>query len=572
MIRLGKLVLHHCDFCNLPLLKEVCICGNAARKVAVTPPGDVRPAFARDRELMKEVMERQFGSHHIPEVVLLNSAPAIDKKDEVIMYGKVAGNLYYDIWKARFAFQPRTWYASLLEVKRGYVVADSGAVDSILKSSNLMAPGVKEVHEDVRKGDEVVIFDEEMNVIATGKARMDGSAMRGSRGMAVKVRQRGREKIPEIREVTWDDVIKANEDVIRRMVDTETKFIERTIKKYDLPYVVSFSGGKDSLVTLLLVLEAGFRPPLLFLNTGLEFEETVHHVHEVADAFGLELLEGDAGDKFWEAIDFFGIPAKDYRWCCKTCKLGVAAMLIKKQFPRGVLSFIGQRRYESEHRATHGKVWKNPWVHGQVAASPIQNWTALHVWLYLFMKKAAWNPLYEQGFERIGCWLCPASDMGEFALKRHPEWEKFEKKLRAFAERHNLPDEWLRLGLWRWRRPPRWCDVSYEITEERECVVEGNEERVVNFLKLLGEVKKRDVGRYEVNGITVETDGGIRASGREDEIRDIICRAVNCVGCGVCIAKCDQNAISLRDGRAWIGDGCIHCMQCMDECPVLVFT
>ncbi|KAA0001984.1 MAG: phosphoadenosine phosphosulfate reductase, partial [Thermoplasmata archaeon] len=55
MIRLGKLVLHHCDFCNLPLLKEVCICGNAARKVAVTPPGDVRPAFARDRELMKEV-------------------------------------------------------------------------------------------------------------------------------------------------------------------------------------------------------------------------------------------------------------------------------------------------------------------------------------------------------------------------------------------------------------------------------------------------------------------------------------------------------------------------------------
>ncbi|HDN50699.1 MAG TPA: phosphoadenosine phosphosulfate reductase, partial [Thermoplasmatales archaeon] len=87
MIRLGKLVLHHCDFCNLPLLKEVCICGNAARKVAVTPPGDVRPAFARDRELMKEVMERQFGSHHIPEVVLLNSAPAIDKKDEVIMYG-----------------------------------------------------------------------------------------------------------------------------------------------------------------------------------------------------------------------------------------------------------------------------------------------------------------------------------------------------------------------------------------------------------------------------------------------------------------------------------------------------
>lgn len=571
MIRLGKLVLHHCDSCNLPLLKEVCTCGNAARKVVMTPPGDVRPAFARDRDLMMEVLERQFGSYHIPEVVLLNSAPAIDRKDEIIMYGRVAGNLYYDIWRERFAFQPRPWYASLLKVKRGYVVADSGAVDSILASSNLMAPGVREAHDDVRTGDEVIIFDEERQVIATGKARMDGSVMKKSRGMAVKVRQRGREPPPSMRQVTWDDVVRANEDVIRRMVDAETTFIRRTIERYHLPHVVSFSGGKDSLATLLLVMDAGFRPPLLFLNTGLEFAETVRHVHEVADAFGLELLEGEAGDKFWEVLDFFGIPAKDYRWCCKTCKLGVAALLIKQQFPGGVLSFIGQRRYESEHRAAHGKVWKNPWVHGQVAASPIQNWTALHVWLYLFMKKVKWNPLYEQGFERIGCWLCPASDMGEFALKRHPDWEKFETQLQRYAKKHHLPDEWLRLGLWRWRRPPKWCNISYEIYEKRECLTEGNEERIENFLRLVGNPKRLDAHRYEVDGITVETDGGIQASGREEEIRDIICRAVNCVGCGVCIAKCDRNAVSLREGRAWIDDGCIHCMQCMDECPVLVF-
>jgi len=571
VIRLGKLALYHCKECNLPLLKSKCSCGAIAKRVAITPPGDVRPAFEFDKNLIADVVKKQFGDVWLPEVVLLNATPAIDKKDEVIIDGKIAGNLFYDIWAKKFKFQPRPWYASLLNIKKGYVITDEGALPYILKNANLMAPGVVEVDEEIKEGDEVVVLDKDWRVVATGMAKMDGNKMRGSRGMAVKIRWRGIEEAKKGKKITWDDVIKANEDVILSMVGNAKKFINDVIKKYNLPYAVSFSGGKDSLATLLLLLEAGYESPLLFLNTGLEFEETIRHVYETADSYGLEIIEGKAGDKFWQAMDYFGIPSRGYRWCCKTCKLGVAAMLIKKHFPNDLLSFIGQRRYESQQRAVHGKIWKNPWVHGQIAASPIQNWIALHIWLYLFMKKAKWNVLYEQGFSRIGCWLCPASDMAEFEMKKHKDWHKFDRKLHEFASKHNLPKEWIELGLWRWRTPPKWSKVEYQIKDERQYKIEGNEKRVENFLKIAGSVKKLGEHEYEINGIKLWLGKEIEVSDREDLIKDIIYRAINCVGCGVCVAKCKENAIYIKEGRAYIADNCIHCLQCMDECPVIVF-
>lgn len=568
VIRLGKLVLHHCDACNLPLLKNRCKCGNVARKVNITPPGDIRPAFKYDINLLKKVIEKQFGSSYLPNVILLNNLPAIDKNDEVIIDGKVAGNLFYDIWTKTYKFQPRPWYASLLNIKRGYVVADKGAIPSILKSSNLMAPGVKEASEEIKAGDEVIVLDEDGRVVATGKAKMDGNEMK-NRGVAVKIRWRGYEDAEKNKGISWKDVIDANKDVILSMVGKEIKFIDEVMSKYNLKPAISFSGGKDSLATLLLLLDAGYELPMIFADTGLEFEETIEHVYEVAGKYNLNLLEEKAGDIFWRSIDFFGPPAKDYRWCCKTCKLGVIAKLIKREFPNGILSFIGQRRYESEKRAEHGKIWKNPWVHGQIAVSPIQNWTALHVWLYLFLKKAKWNKLYEEGFYRIGCWLCPACNMAEFELKRHKDWKKFEGKLREFSIKHNLPKEWIDLGLWRWRNPPKWSNIKYEIKEEREYITKGNEHRIENFLKILGKVRKVNTGKYEVNGIKIEILKEIKASDKEEIVKDLVYRAINCVGCGVCVTKCD--AIYIKNGKAFISDKCKHCLECMYECPVIVF-
>ncbi len=58
----------------------------------------------------------------------------------------------------------------------------------------------------------------------------------------------------------------------------------------DKTIAVSYSGGKDSLATLYLALEAGLKPPIIFIDTGLEFPETVENVRMTAEKYGLPLV------------------------------------------------------------------------------------------------------------------------------------------------------------------------------------------------------------------------------------------------------------------------------------------
>jgi phosphoadenosine phosphosulfate reductase len=69
-------------------------------------------------------------------------------------------------------------------------------------------------------------------------------------------------------------------------------------------------------------------------------------------------------------------------------------------------------------------------------------------------EKAPYNKLYEKGFDRIGCFMCPAMEMGEiYKIKNEfPElWEKWENILKEYAKKHNLGEEWIKKGLWRWK-------------------------------------------------------------------------------------------------------------------------
>ncbi|MEA2053665.1 MAG: phosphoadenosine phosphosulfate reductase family protein [Candidatus Thermoplasmatota archaeon] len=582
MIYLGKLALHWCHKCNLPVLGKACgICGNETFKVRLTPPGDVRPAFPFDLKLCQDVIKGQFGDAILPEMTLLNDVPSTDKMEEVIFNGKVAGALQYSVKEKKFHFLPRIWFASLISPTKGFVIADDGAVSPILNGSNLLAPGVVEASREIRTGDEVVIYSPEKELIAVGKACMDSEEMTANgHGMAVKIRWKGTADKEKIRDRTWDDALMANSKVISNKINEAVNFIHKVIKANELPIAVSFSGGKDSLATLFLLLDAGYNPPIFFINTGLEFEETIEHVHRVAKQLDLELLEENAGDIFWKAIDFFGPSARDFRWCCKTCKLGPTTRLIKKNFPDGVLSFIGQRRYESEQRSKKGSMWKNPWVSGQLGASPIQNWTALHVWLYLFEKYKEygikWNVLYEQGFSRIGCWLCPASDMAEFEFKRHKDWNKLIDKLEKYARDHGLSEEWIKNGLWRWLVPPKWANIEAEKEVKRDFSGDIDNERVKNFMNCIGKVKEID-GGYVVNDVEIllsEDDFKVNAPTQKKKkiVESVIDRALNCTGCGVCTGQCRQNAISIKNGKAWIdGERCIHCGECVNICPIAVF-
>ena len=620
---LGELLLYWCSECNLPVLGKKCACGSATKKLNITPPGDIRPAFPYDIDLVNRTTEKQFGKKLIPEgrLVVLNKAPYEDRMDEVIFDGTVMGSVRFELDRMEWVFIPRLEGAARLSGGEKLVVVDKGAVDFILKGASVLAPGVNDADAGIVEGDEVIVITPEKEVIATGRARMSAERMlTHERGMGVKTRWHGKPNVTEISQSnenkTWDDAVCANSYILDKKEKNAHKFIRNVVETTNRPVSVSYSGGKDSLATLLLVHDSVPDYEILFADTGLEFPETLENVKQVVAELSKPLKLHSAGDAFWKSIDNFGPPTVEARWCCKVCKLGAITQIIENNYENGVLSFIGQRKYESEIRANSKNIWKNPWVGNQIGASPIQNWTALHVWLYIFWKKANYNPLYEEGFDRIGCWLCPSASMADFIRleQTHPEFsEKLKEYLVDYAKKTGLPVEWVKYGFWRWQVLPKSLQmiadkkgidltpkvsekpVSFTITSGyRPCKAGGITAEgsfgtplnlagisETNLMILLGDVNSTDGVIIAQNGeenVQVYASGSVVArSTDEDSARKLIelaektiRRAVSCTGCGVCVGQCGVGAISVND-VVNINEKCTRCGKCTNVCPIVKF-
>jgi len=95
-------------------------------------------------------------------------------------------------------------------------------------------------------------------------------------------------------------LIKANADVLLKAEAASGKFIADSIAPYEhLPKSVSYSGGKDSLATLLVVMNTYRKLPILYIDTGLEFPATEENVCDVQERYGLECVRIESIDDFW---------------------------------------------------------------------------------------------------------------------------------------------------------------------------------------------------------------------------------------------------------------------------------
>ena len=589
-----------CDDLNVPLLdREVGArkCGSISI-ARITRPGDVRPAFPADIEITRKAVINEFNDEDLAknlipnnEVVLLNKIPGYaDQADEVIVRGRIVGHRFYDIEKRMWRFRPLyEGVSEILALKRGYW--------AIINLNNL--PERYDVHRDLVLEGSLPNTKYVHVAVATRDGRYHGVAkvMRNDRLRVIKS-WRAKDRLPSPKPSSLEDFIELNRDYLERKARRAVDFLTKVFNEYRKPVVVSYSGGKDSLVALDLTAQTGVKFYIVFNDTGLEPYETYENVKEVSRRYGAELIVASAGDSYWRAIREFGPPARDFRWCCKVIKLGPITNTLLNRFPLGYISVVGQRAYESFQRARIPRVSVSRWVTKDIVVAPIQDWTALEVWGYVLMKGLPYNKAYEYGFDRLGCVICPANELAELdaVSERYPSiYKRLEEIIREFSESQKLPREFVDYGLWRWRRElpgdiARYVKVKFrvqypvDIKDDNETTTVSVDRSIsrgtfLEFLKMLGKVEQGD-GAFVVKGKL--GDAEVRLGSNNEviiasnnkslrvEIAGLVARSAICGECNLCINWCPTKALKrVGSGPAFIVDEsrCIGCMLCSRACP-----
>jgi phosphoadenosine phosphosulfate reductase len=596
------------------LLQPQCpICGSRAIRLSLSPPGDARLALERDYETIRRAYFFEFhtekGLRNLigNSVMLLNKAPYYDEMKEVFVDGVQIGRLYFDpflkVWRFRLS---KVGALRILET-------DSDIVEKVAVEKKRYRPmDVIRVDREIERYKQVLLINSSGEVVGLGYSKGKNRIIVHSWWGETKPFQGFK------RQSNIDDVLKVNAEHLNIIESKAKKFIAITAEKIAKPIIASFSGGKDSLVALHLTISLGFEPVVLFNNTGIEMPETVDTVHKIVEQYNLKFVEASAGDLFWKAVYIFGPPGRDYRWCCKICKLTPLARTVKSMWPSGGLNIVGQRAFESLDRARSPRIWRLRWAPYIVNASPINEWSQFEVWLYIFKHKLYINPLYFMGYERIGCFMCPASTLAELSLlqQTHPDlWSKWVEVLEYWRQRLDLPEEWITYGLWRWNAPARYKTIMAKrlkivdkINDWRKIFSGIAQPKIVDISKetdKLTIVLDRNIDiefiekqytivnpkRVEKTDTDVTIDFGtasVSISGktitlrfnRDEDIERLIdvlklmYRWESCAGCKSCEVHCPTGVIKVVNvngkNRPIVQNPsmCIRCKFCLYNCPI----
>jgi len=221
-----------------------------------------------------------------------------------------------------------------------------------------------------------------------------------------------------------------------RELEAESIFVIReVVAQFERP-VMLFSGGKDSIVMFHLAWKA-FHPlkvpfPLMHIDTGHNFEETITYRDNLAEKFGIRLIVKYVQDSIdnGRAVEEKGVNAS--RNVLQTVTLLDAIEEMKFDCAMG-----GGRRDEEKarakerffsHRDEFGQwdpknqrpeLWnlfcgaKHMGEHFRVF--PISNWTEMDVWQYILMENIDMPSLYftheREVFCRDGAWMATAPFM-----------------------------------------------------------------------------------------------------------------------------------------------------------------
>ena len=263
------------------------------------------------------------------------------------------------------------------------------------------------------------------------------------------------------------------------MSDLETVAIERlktasdmSLRLFKQPLGITYSGGKDSDVLLHLAEISGIPFEVLHSLTTADAPETVRHVYDTfkrLEGKGIKctvdkhVQPGGSRVTMWNLIPRkFMPPTRLVRYCCAELKEGGG---------KGRFIATGVRWAESTARKRRGglevltskpqnklilsndndedrRLFETCKLKGKRVVNPIVDWQEADVLDYATTEKIKINPLYCEGFRRVGCIGCPMAGGKTQAMEfaRYPQIKAayiraFDRMLDARKKRE-LPGRW----------------------------------------------------------------------------------------------------------------------------------
>jgi len=168
---------------------------------------------------------------------------------------------------------------------------------------------------------------------------------------------------------------------------------------------VTSSFQAEDVVILHMVRALLPQVPVLFLETGYHFPETVAYRDRIAADWDLNLINVLPERTVAEQESEFGILYQSAPDRC--CGMRKVEPLFRSLAPYDTW-VTGLRREQSKTRANLQPEEAFTLPTGQVLAklSPLAEWTARDVWHYAEAHEIPLLPLYEKGYTSIGCAPC----------------------------------------------------------------------------------------------------------------------------------------------------------------------
>ena len=253
-----------------------------------------------------------------------------------------------------------------------------------------------------------------------------------------------------------------------------------------MKYILTFSGGKDSLATIIWAKKNLPNFEVVFCDTGWEHDSTYQHIKQIEewiDKKFIVLTNPKYPNGFIDlCIAKKRMPSTMARFCTEELKVKpMIDYMVDYLFPynndiaviQGVRSEESLSRSMMKEKDDYFKFYFEPkkndkrgnpiydtYRRKEIVKAynsksvdvirPIHKWTAAQVFEYIFDAGLKANPLYYEGFGRVGCFPCIMATHSEvkIIIDRYPTYIAKIRKLESDVGRSFFPPDYI---------PERFC-------------------------------------------------------------------------------------------------------------------